>query len=90
MGSFDTHYVQGSGIFSRFPLYKILPWRKHFFKVNVMLQFSGALTLRQQLDLKKQKKEQQNASLMENIERPLCNREASGSGFQSVVSYDEK
>ena len=32
-----------------------------FYKMNVMLQFSGALTLRQQLDWKKQKKEQQKA-----------------------------
>ena len=30
MGSVDTHYMQGSGIFSRFPLYSFLSWRKRF------------------------------------------------------------
>ena len=32
LGSFDTHYMQRSGIFSRFFLYSFLPWRKHFLK----------------------------------------------------------
>ena len=32
LGSFDTHYMQGSGSFFRLILYKFLPWRKHFIK----------------------------------------------------------
>ena len=32
LGSFDTHYMQGSGIFSRFSYYSFLLWRKHFLK----------------------------------------------------------
>ena len=32
LGSFDTHYMQGSGIFSRFSYNSFLPWKKHFLK----------------------------------------------------------
>ena len=54
--------MQGSGIFSRSSFYSFCLGESIFYKVNVMLQFSGALTLRQQLDWKKkQKKEQQKA-----------------------------
>ena len=62
MGGFDTHYMQGSGIFSRFLSVVFCLGESIFYKVNVNLQFSGALTIRQQLDWKKkQKKEQQKA-----------------------------
>ena len=34
LGSLDTHYMQGSGIFSRFSFYSFLSWRKHFLKIE--------------------------------------------------------
>ena len=55
--------MQGSGIFSRFSLVFCLG-KSILYKVNVMLQFSGALTLRQQLDWKKNRTKSSKNCLM--------------------------